>query len=361
MKSATNMQKECTKKSKKNFRNFLCSTSSTLGFGAKVDSGVFAKNVVVGNPATAEYIFTAHYDTPPRLPKFFVKHMLFNSFVTLPLFLVGVGCALPLFVANLTFMQTYFASIMALQPYWYYLTSGTAVAYVFGFLRGANKTNFNDNSSGVLSLLNIMEKLKDAPQDVKDKVCFVFTDNEEKGLFGAFAFKNKYKKVLKNQKFINFDCVGRGKQINAYYASKNAPSVVDDIKKFENSNFIVAPKRSTMMSMSDHIAFRKYNHATLLCVDKENNKSLYSQIHSSNDTELEDENIDYITSIYSNNILKEYGVLPQKEKVQEEVKAKSVLPQFLKNLISKKKNLVGYKKQTASNSALKQDAEKEAI
>ena len=178
------------------------------------------------------------------------------------------------------------------------------IGYIIGLLGGANKKNTNDNSSGVLTLLNIMEQLKDLPQDAKSKVCFVFTDNEEKGLFGSTAFKNKYKKVLHNQKIINFDCVGLGTQINAYYVgSPEGNTVIDEVSKLINSDTnTVVPKRSTMMSMSDHIPFVEYNHTTLLCVDKDNQNSLYSQIHSANDTVLDESNIDFLSGTYSQKV-----------------------------------------------------------
>ena len=66
------------------------------------------------------------------------------------------------------------------------------------------------------------------------------------------------------------------------------------------------PKRSGLTSMSDHVAFSKYNHVTLLAVNSDNQKSLYSQIHSSNDYKIDFANINHIasrcTSMMINNI-----------------------------------------------------------
>ena len=40
--------------------------------------------------------------------------------------------------------------------------------------------------------------------------CFVFFDNEEKGLFGSSAFNKEHKDVMKDKLLINFDCVSDG-------------------------------------------------------------------------------------------------------------------------------------------------------
>ena len=73
-----------------------------------------------------------------------------------------------------------------------------------------NKHNANDNTSGVLTLLYIMKKL---PPNMRNKVCFVFFDNEEKGLLGSKAMNKKYKDLFLAKLVINFDCVGNGKEL----------------------------------------------------------------------------------------------------------------------------------------------------
>ncbi|QQK07461.1 M28 family peptidase [Miniphocaeibacter halophilus] len=57
----------------------------------------------------------------------------------------------------------------------------------------ANKHTVNDNTSGVATLLWIME---DLPETDRDKVCF---DQEEVGLIGSDNFKKKYKKIVKHK------------------------------------------------------------------------------------------------------------------------------------------------------------------
>ena len=286
------------RKSKRNFRAFLQGVAENLGFKSKVDSNMFAKNVVIGDPEKAEYIFTAHYDTPPRLPKFFVKKMLLNSFVFLPLAVVALGYGLPYIMLKIPDIPINFVAHFA--KIWPWVCSFAPVTYMLGFLGGANKKNVNDNSSGVLTLLNIMEKIKDLPQEQKDKICLVFFDNEEKALLGSISFRLKYNKVLKNQKIVNFDCVGLGKQVNAYHMGKESNTAIDEISNIMGGDYVLSPKKTTLLSMSDHIPFgKKLDCTTLLCVDKDNNKSLYSQIHSSNDTKIDNNNINLFSTLYA--------------------------------------------------------------
>ena len=47
----------------------------------KSSDGIDTINLKDIDPEKVDYIITAHYDTPPRLPKFFVKHMLLYSLI----------------------------------------------------------------------------------------------------------------------------------------------------------------------------------------------------------------------------------------------------------------------------------------
>jgi len=44
---------------------------------------------VIGNPVTAETIVSAHYDTPPKLPVWFVRHLTLFAMVGVPFLLMG--------------------------------------------------------------------------------------------------------------------------------------------------------------------------------------------------------------------------------------------------------------------------------
>ena len=74
----------------------------------------------------------------------------------------------------------------------------------------ANKTNANDNTSGVITVLETMQAL---PQELREKVCFVLFDLEEAGLIGSMSYHSKHKKTADRQIILNADCVGDGDEV----------------------------------------------------------------------------------------------------------------------------------------------------
>ena len=169
----------------------------------------------------------------------------------------------------------------------------------------ANKNNYNDNTSGVVTLLEIMSKL-DA--DKRENVAFVFFDNEEKGLIGSMYFKKTYKKALDEKLFINFDCVGDGDNImfvtskavrNSTYQEELETINCGDASKnilFIGSNKAIYP--------SDQINFK--NSVGVCALNKKPLIGYYlSRIHTSKDTILDYSNIellkDFSISLVNNN------------------------------------------------------------
>lgn len=324
------------KKQKSAFRGFVQEKANEMGYKMTVEKSMIAKNIVIGDPDKAEIVFTAHYDTPPRLPKFYLKNMLFHSIVTLPLSVFGLMGLSSLFM----YLQLYKLTIayMTTLSYALPISAATMIAYCTGFLGGANKTNFNDNSSGCLSLLNLMDRYKDLPQNLKDKVAFVFTDNEEKMLLGSISYRNRHKNY-KQQTFVNLDCVGRGKNVNLYYFGKE-PKIVNELQSIidNHEGYVSTKKKSTMMSLSDHYPVRKADHVCLLNTDTEDKKSLFKQIHSSNDYILEDENIDNIVKIIS----KTQKLKPLEEelqKINDNVQSLTTCKQKYKNKLKQLGNI----------------------
>ena len=57
------------KKQKQAFREAVQPYAESLGYEVNIEKGsAGAKNVVIGNPESAKYLVTAHYDTPAALP-----------------------------------------------------------------------------------------------------------------------------------------------------------------------------------------------------------------------------------------------------------------------------------------------------
>ena len=206
------MQVRKSKKQKASFRAWLCGELEAAGYAPRVEKGFAARNVVVGNPDKAQVLLTAHYDTQAVLPVpnlitprnlfFFV---LYQALIVLPLFLV-VAAAEGLI----------FAFVPKSAAWWLAPLSCIAICafFMWWLIDGwANKHTANDNTSGVLTLLETALAL---PPEHRDRVCFVFFDNEEKGMLGSAAFAKRHKGVKKNTPVVNFDCVGDGDSIQFF-------------------------------------------------------------------------------------------------------------------------------------------------
>ena len=60
-----------SREQKEAFRRWAVERAEALGWAAKVEPAKLLgmnRNLVIGDPETAEIIITAHYDTPARLP-----------------------------------------------------------------------------------------------------------------------------------------------------------------------------------------------------------------------------------------------------------------------------------------------------
>ena len=68
------------------------------------------------------------------------------------------------------------------------------------------KHNANDNTSGVVTVLEILTSI---PENLRDRVCFVLFDLEEAGLLGSAAYRKAHPASAR-QTVINLDCVGEG-------------------------------------------------------------------------------------------------------------------------------------------------------
>ena len=193
-----------SKKQKQVFRDAVQSYGESLGYSVSVEEGKYGcRNLVMGDPKSAKYLVTAHYDTPARLlfPNFATPC---NRFLT-----VGKLVLMILLFSCLGFWGGYLMGSGCVLPGM--LISSIPFAYVPLVLRGpANQHNANDNTSGVVTVLEIMRTL---PENQRHKVCFVLFDLEEAGLLGSAAYRKAHKAETENQIVLNLDCVGDGDEI----------------------------------------------------------------------------------------------------------------------------------------------------
>ncbi len=286
------------KKQKSDFRDYVSLEAAKMGYTANVEKGALgAKNIVIGSPKDAKVIFTAHYDTCPVLPfpnfitpKKLSIYVIYQILLVLAIlaavfvveFLLGV--ALGLLSAAFTINEDLIPHIAQLIGIVVY------VALFMLLIAGpANKHTANDNTSGVITLLEIMKAL---PEDQKKNVCFVFFDLEEMGLFGSVGFKEKHKSYIGSKLLINFDCVSDGENI-LLVVNKKAVSFVPLLEKcfISNEKFNVEIASKGVFYPSDQanfdlgvgVASLKYS---------EKLKTLYmDRIHTKKDVIFEYDNI----------------------------------------------------------------------
>ena len=209
-------------KQKQMFRDWLCQQLEREGYAPTVEKHRTiwtSHNVVVGDPDKAKVLLTAHYDTCAVLPfpNFITPRSLFWYLVYQLLITFGFFAIVFAVTFGVTFVTALLAEDSGIGA-WIGGAAGYAVL-LFGlwwmFDGKANRHTANDNTSGVVTLLEIALKL---PQELREEVCFVWFDNEERGLLGSSAFANKHKGAKKSALTVNFDCVGDGDSIQFFPA-----------------------------------------------------------------------------------------------------------------------------------------------
>jgi len=175
-----------------------------LGYEVHTEScGRDGENIVFGAQDFAEYLVTAHYDTPASIGipnvctpcnalrarlQFFISMIVSASFTGGGALLIKHGYVLP-----------GIALLIPILAFLYLIRNGPA-----------NVSNANDNTSGVVNLLEIARTL---PEAHRNKVGFILFDLEEKGLKGSAAYRKAHKAETDKQLIINIDCVGDGDHI----------------------------------------------------------------------------------------------------------------------------------------------------
>ena len=281
-------------KQKEDFWCFLLDELRGMGYEAKIE-GKSSKNIVVGDPETAKVIYTAHYDTCPVLPipnfitpRNFVWYLLYQMLLVLPMLAAAVG-------AEVGTMLLWEWVTGETCPFMVAMTAMEAVLLFFLwwiYAGPANKHTVNDNTSGVLALVEIAESL---PEELRSEVCLIFFDNEEKGLLGSSAFARKHKQVRKNGLVVNFDCVSDGDYIQFYPSKLLKKKGKDTLAAVEEAfpsrgNKTTEVVRSFGFYPSDQAKFKK---GIGVCALKKKPLVGYymDRIHTKRDTVLMEENI----------------------------------------------------------------------
>ena len=283
-----------TKQQKASFRAWLCDELGRAGYAPQVETGglLNSSNVVAGDPEKAQVLLTAHYDTCAVLP--FPNFITPRNFLVYLLFQLLI-CALFLLIA----IATEVAVLLAFDPpLWGALL---AIYAVLGFciwwmLAGkANKHTANDNTSGVVTLLEAALTL---PPELRDRACFVFFDNEERGMLGSSAFAGRHRRAKEEALVLNFDCVSDGSSIQFYptKALKKDGAALERIEVafLPQSGKTVEVVRGFGFYPSDNASFRR---AAGVCALKKGKRLGWymDRIHTGRDTVFQEENIALLT------------------------------------------------------------------
>ena len=283
-----------TKKQREAFREYAVSYAKSLGYEARVEKGAQgSRNIIVGAPSKAEVVYTAHYDTCAFMPlpnfitpKCLPIYILYQLILTFMVYIIPISVMIGsrhVFDATGSYMLFSFT-----------LLGGYALLLAFTYLmmaRPANKHTAKDNTSGVTLLFDIMT---DMPNELRDKVAYIFFDLEERGTIGSKSYAIKHKALAKKLLVINFDCVSDGRNI-LFVVKKKARDISDKLAKAfaPNDTYSVEVATSGVFYPSDQRNFERG--VGVAALNKTKHGILYmNKIHTPRDTVYDEKNISFL-------------------------------------------------------------------
>ena len=280
-----------SKKQKQAFRADVTQWLQNLGYPVCEEEGSFHScNLVIGDPQRARYLVTAHYDTCARLPFpnlitpcNFWTILLYQIFICLMLMLPALAVGGLVGYLLHSFDIGYFLFVVLLWA-----------AIVLMLIGPANSSNVNDNTSGVVTLLEIAKSI---PELHRKNVCFVLFDLEEAGLIGSASYKKKHKREIPNQLVLNLDCVGEGDDIYFFPTaklkkSKERLAPLQKLAGGYGKKSIAVRIKGFSIYPSDQSNFP---YGVGICALKRGWAGLYlSRIHTPRDTVLDETNVNIL-------------------------------------------------------------------
>ncbi len=248
-----------------------------------------SRNLIVGDVKKARVILTAHYDTCAAMP--FPNLITPKNFLFILLY--GILIALP-FIALMVGTEILLAYLTDNYNLAYWIALAVFFASYFGVFMGGkpNQHTVNDNTSGVITLCELMALCKE--KGISD-VAFVFFDHEEIGLVGSSCFRKRYQNEMKDKLLINFDCVSDGAHM-LFVLSKDASRYADTLRAslpFSETKTAHIEKASNTYYPSDQRGFPIA--IAVSAMKKARVLGLYlDRIHTKKDTVMDETNIAYI-------------------------------------------------------------------
>ena len=292
------------KKQKSALRNAVSDWLRQNGYECREEKGALgARNLVIGDPEKARFLITAHYDTcagmlvpnfitPCNFVLFLLYQLAISALILVPSFLAGVA------VGWLTdsFLAGYFLFLILMWVFIVLMLCGPA-----------NSSNANDNTSGVVTLLEIARTL---PENQRDKVCFVLFDLEEMGLIGSASYQKAHKAQTKKQIVLNLDCVGEGNEIMFFPTGKlKKDSEKMAVLRGCCGNFgekrVSVREKGFAVYPSDQ---GNFPYGVGICALRRGKLALYlSRIHTARDTVLEQTNVNILRAALTSLVSRSQG------------------------------------------------------
>lgn len=276
---------------KAKFRDYIieeCKKSHVNAYVETLDSK--HNNVLIGDVDNAKVVITAHYDTPAAslfpnimMPRNKVMGMIYQFSYPILLALISLGIS---YLLCYLFGLQY--EIWAAMYIVMYLGSFYLLTRCFD-----NKNNYNDNTSGVATILDIISKYQN------NDVAFILFDNEEKGKLGSKAFAKYHKTPFDNKLVINLDCVANGSNILLVAKDKAINNIYyKDINKYIKSNDKFNVEYYGMKGSLSNSDYKNFNcGVSVMACHKAKLVGYYTpRIHTKYDVVASDENIKFLSS-----------------------------------------------------------------
>jgi hypothetical protein len=297
------------KKQKENFREYLKTEMKNSEYTLITNGCKKNKNMITNNK-DFKVVVMAHYDTPNitlimKLGSIIEKINIFakfgfnNRYIRIGMLAISMFIIMGFPVIILKPIKETYSSI--------YLGI-LCILFAIGLIQvktTPNKNNYNDNTSGVLTLLAVADKLKNSKY--KNDVLFIFTDNEERGLKGSEEIAKSKEFDFKNKIIINLDCVGNGDTMITSYI--NAEDLVNPFisaliykmqKEFNNIN--IGSHIYKELEDSDYLKFKQGKSISLALMKKTRFNYIFPNVHTNKDKVINLSFIELISKVIADTI-----------------------------------------------------------
>lgn len=290
--SKTILEKHLKRKTKKQKADFVALLREHFPeMQEEVGGSTKSRNLLFGDLETAKVVLTAHYDTSPlsMLPNIIMPHRkVLKFFYSMLSVLPYIAALLLAYWGALALGATQQMSLLAGLAVYYLLYFGKFYAGL------PNPKNFNDNTSGVIALLEAYTAMTELQ---RSRTAVVLFDNEEYGCVGSSWFYKQHKPLMDQKLLVNFDCVGDGDHF-LLVRSNELPEAWDSALRQaflpEDGHAIVFDTAKNANHSSDHKHF-KYFLSVLAACDHPLLGLHTGRIHTPKDTVLDMENIHYLS------------------------------------------------------------------